>query len=241
MTHATLLALAFALGMRHGLDPDHLAVIDGLSYIYPSRLNGILFAVGHGVLVTLLAVGVGSISARVIEPYAPWFLIIMGIVNLWRLCRPIAHKHRRLSRFPTTSPLLLGIIFGAGFETASQLSAFALVADINPWILGATFSGAMILVDGADGYLAAQAQRNSVVGNLRAVRASRILGVLISTFSFVLGGTELLKINLDGIALPLGCILFATLIVLRLWSARSLKPNHIFARLEPITRARNLE
>jgi hypothetical protein len=33
-----------------------------------------------------------------------------------------------------TSPLLLGILFGAGFETASQLSALVLAADINPWI-----------------------------------------------------------------------------------------------------------
>ena len=47
--------LAVALGMRHGVDPDHLAAVDGLSRVRPSPLNGVLFALGHGGVVTLLA------------------------------------------------------------------------------------------------------------------------------------------------------------------------------------------
>jgi high-affinity nickel-transport protein len=219
MTHSSLLILAVALGLRHGVDPDHLAAIDGLSRLRPSRWNGVLFAIGHGALVTLLAVGVGGLLARSIGPYAPWLLILLGAVNLWRLKAPATHHHR-VSRIPRTSPLLLGVLFGAGFETASQLSALVLAADINPWVLGVMFSAGMILVDGMDGYLAARTQSQAITGGRRALGASRTLGIFVVVFSFGLGGAELLDLDVDRIALPLGCVLFLCLIALRIWSLR---------------------
>jgi high-affinity nickel-transport protein len=220
MTYSTLLTLAAALGLRHGVDPDHLAAIDGLSRIRPSRWNGVLFAIGHGALVTLLAVGVGGLLARKLEPYAPWLLVSLGMLNLWRLKNPVAHRHFAFSRSPLTSPLILGVIFGAGFETASQLSALVLAADINPWILGIVFSAGMMLVDGADGYLASRTQSRASSGGRRALRASRTLGIFVVVFSFGLGGAELLKLDIDRIALPMGCLLFTGLVALRIWSSR---------------------
>jgi nickel/cobalt transporter (NiCoT) family protein len=220
MTHSALLTLAAALGMRHGVDPDHLAVIDGLSRLRPSRWNGVLFAGGHGVLVTLLAVGVGGLLARGIGPYAPWLLILLGMINLWRLKHPGMHPHRGFPRIAGTSPLIVGIFFGAGFETASQLSALVLAADMNPWLLGGAFSTGMMLVDGTDGYLASRTQSRAISGGKRALRASRGLGIFVVVFSFGLGGAELLKLDVDRIALPLGCTLFAYLVVLRIWSSR---------------------
>ncbi len=220
MTHSTLLTLAIALGMRHGVDPDHLAAIDGLSRIHPSRWNGVLFAVGHGALVTLLAVGVGGLLAGKVEPYAPWLLIAVGVVNLWRLRKPGAHRHSRATRLPLTSPLILGILFGAGFETASQLSGIVLAANMNPWVLGGVFSAGMILVDGTDGYLASRTQSRAIAGGRRALRASRALGIFVVIFSFGLGGAELFHLSIDRIALPLGCTLFLFLVALRIWSAR---------------------
>ena len=236
MTHSALLTLAIALGLRHGVDPDHLAVIDGLSRIRPSRWNGVLFAIGHGLLVTLLAVGVGGLLARSIGPYAPWLLILLGAINLWRLRKPATHRHRGLSRIGRTSPLLLGILFGAGFETASQLSALVLAADINPWLLGLMFSAGMTLVDGMDGYLASRTQSQAIAGRQRALRASRSLGIFVVVFSFGLGGAELLQLDIDRFALPLGCVLFVYLVTLRVWSAREptgeTHPNSV-ARTEP--------
>ncbi len=230
MTHSALLTLAVALGLRHGVDPDHLAAIDGLSRLRPSRWNGVLFAIGHGILVTLLAVGVGGLLARTIGPYAPWLLILLGAINLWRLRKPVVHRHRGFSRIARSSPLLLGILFGAGFETASQLSALVLAADINPWILGLMFSAGMMLVDGTDGYLASRTQSQAIAGGRHALRASRSLGIFVVAFSFGLGGAELLKLDIDRIALPLGCVLFAYLITLRVWSAReSTGPDSIAA------------
>ena len=219
MTHSALLALTVALGLRHGVDPDHLAVIDGLSRVRPSRWNGVLFAIGHGALVTLLAVGVGGLLARVIGPYTPWLLILLGGINLWRLISPVPHHHRGFSRIGRTSPLLLGVFFGAGFETASQLSALVLAADINPWILGILFSAGMVLVDGTDGYLAYRTQSQAIAGGRRALRASRALGIFVVVFSFALGGAELLNLDVDRVALPLGCVLFVYLVALRIWGA----------------------
>lgn len=209
-----------ALGLRHGVDPDHLAAIDGLSRLRPSRWNGVLFAIGHGILVTLLAVGVGGLLACTVGRFAPWLLILLGAINLWRLRRPVTHRHRGFSRIARSSPLLLGILFGAGFETASQLSALVLAADMDPWVLGLVFSAGMMLVDGTDGYLASRTQNQAIAGGRRALRASRSLGIFVVVFSFGLGGAELLKIDMDHIALPLGCVLFVYLIALRIWSAR---------------------
>ncbi|MEG1327200.1 MAG: hypothetical protein RSD99_20050, partial [Janthinobacterium sp.] len=54
------LALIFLLGMRHGLEPDHLAAVDGLTLRSQSvharwaPWMGALFALGHGV--TVLAI-----------------------------------------------------------------------------------------------------------------------------------------------------------------------------------------
>ena len=236
MTHSALLTLAVALGLRHGVDPDHLAAIDGLSRLRPSRWNGVLFAIGHGIVVTLLAVGVGGLLARSIGPYTPWLLILLGAINLWRLQKPVTHRHRGFSRVARSSPLLLGILFGAGFETASQLSALILAADVNPWLLGLTFSAGMMLVDGIDGYLAARTQNQAIAGGRRALRASRSLGIFVVVFSFGLGGAELLKLDIDRFALPLGCVLFVYLIALRVWSARETSGEthaNSIARTEP--------
>jgi high-affinity nickel-transport protein len=146
-------------------------------------------------------------------------LILLGAINLWRLKTPATHRNR-ISCIPRTSPLLLGVLFGAGFETASQLSALVLATDINPWILGVMFSAGMMLVDGIDGYLASRTQSQAITGGRRALRASRALGIFVVVFSFGLGGAELLKLDVDQIALPLGCVLFLCLIALRIWSLR---------------------
>lgn len=49
------LVLMFVLGLRHGLDPDHIACVDGLTWRALNRAQhrhapwiGTLFAIGHG-------------------------------------------------------------------------------------------------------------------------------------------------------------------------------------------------
>jgi nickel/cobalt transporter (NiCoT) family protein len=218
MKGATLVTVIVALGMRHGVDPDHLSVIDGLSRLHPSRWNGVYFALGHGIIVTLLAVGFGKLLAGAVAPYTVWILLALGFANLWRLWRPKQHKHPKPPRLFQASPLLLGALFGMGFETASQLSAILLAGQLNPWILGAVFSLGMILVDGTDGFLAARTQQLALIGHNRSIRSSRALGILVVVVSFGVAGGELAGVDLNRMALPLGIVLFASVVSLRFWS-----------------------
>jgi high-affinity nickel-transport protein len=209
--------LALALGMRHGTDPDHLTAIDGLSRIRPRATNGLFFALGHGLVVTLLAVGVGAVIADRVAFLGPWVLILIGAINLWRVFRPSAAP--RATRRPIIGqPFLLGMLLAAGFETASQFAALILTNRLNPWLVGATFTGGMVIVDGLDGYLAASTQRLAGMGDRRATAASQFLGLLVVAFSFGLGGAELLNFDIDRFALPTGLVLFAAVIAIRVWA-----------------------
>ncbi len=214
--NATFL-LGLALGMRHGTDPDHLAAIDGLTRIRPRSTNGIFFALGHGLVVLLLAAGIGHVIAGRFAFAGPWTLILVGAVNLWRLLRrpsqPTATKRPIVAQ-----PFLLGMLLAAGFETASQLSALVLAGRTNAWFLGVAFAGGMVFVDGLDGYLAASTQHLAAIGQTNAKAASLLLGILVVAFSFGLGGAELAGKDLDRFALPVGLVLFATVIGIRIWA-----------------------
>jgi high-affinity nickel-transport protein len=222
----TTLLVGFALGMRHGTDPDHLAAIDGLSRIRPRATNGLFFALGHGLVVTLLAVGVGQVVADRVAFLGPWMLILIGSINLVKLFRKLPQPHAlgSIPRPIVVQPFLLGMLLAAGFETASQFSMLILAGKTNSWLLGAAFTGGMVLVDGFDGYLAASTQRLATTGERNARNASRSLGVLVVIFSFGLGGAELLGFEWDRFALPLGLALFAIVIVIRVWARSGLKP-----------------
>ncbi len=214
-----VLIIGLALGMRHAVDPDHLAAIDGLTRLRPRRTNGIYFALGHSLVVILLAVGIGQILAERFAFLGPWTLILIGTVNLWRLVKPgNAARQSKPARPIIAQPFFLGMLLAAGFETASQLSALIIAGQNNPWILGLAFSAGMVLVDGIDGSLAAGTQRLAAVGQTNAVKASKMLGVIIVIFSFGLGFAELAGIELDRFIFPTGIALFAVVIGIRIWA-----------------------
>ena len=212
--------VGFALGMRHGTDPDHLAAIDGLTRIRPRTTNGVYFALGHGLVVILLAVGIGHFLASRFAFVGPWSLIAIGVVNLCRLLAG-SSQHPVKTRVVIAQPFLLGMLLAAGFETASQLSALILAGQTNAFLLGGAFSLGMVLVDGLDGYLAASTQRLARMGQTRAKAASRVLGIIVVVFALGLGGAELFGANLAGIALPLGLALFVTVFGIRIWARPS--------------------
>lgn len=228
----SVLIIAFALGMRHGTDPDHLTAIDGLSRIRPRATNGLYFALGHGLVVTALAVGVGQAVAGRFAFMGPWILFLIGFVNLWKVFR-VSPTPPASKRPIVAQPFLLGMLLAAGFETASQLAVLVLAAQTNPWLLGLAFCGGMVVVDGFDGYLAASTQNLATTGETNAIIASKLLGILVVFFSFSLGGAELLGFELDRFALPLGLALFASVIAIRVWArtgSRSLAAVFDFVR-----------
>ena len=218
-----LVVMGLALGMRHGTDPDHLAAIDGLTRIRPRTTNGIYFALGHSLVVMLLAMGIGHFLANRLAFAGPWSLIVIGLVNLWRLLRGTGAPRIR-SRPIVVQPLLLGMLLAAGFETASQLSALILAGQGSAWLLGVAFSFGMVLVDGLDGFLAGSTQRLAASGQTGAKAASRALGIIVVIFAFGLGGAELFGTELTSVALPLGLSLFVIVLGLRMW-ARSKGPT----------------
>src|SRR2546429_175082 len=97
-----LIGLVFALGLRHGFDPDHLVAIDGMTRssarVRPgtSRWSGLFFSLGHGAVVTLVGLGVALAAADLRAPR--WLeqlgagisigvLLVLGIGNLLMTAR----------------------------------------------------------------------------------------------------------------------------------------------------------
>jgi high-affinity nickel-transport protein len=137
----------FALGLRHGADPDHLAAIDNLTRNsferkpWLSRFCGSLFAGGHSVMVLSIAALVGILGTHLgrygpaIETAGTWIsivvLVAIALLNLRQLRggdgRLAGVKTRFLPRVlrEATSPwvaLPVGVLFGFGFETSSQVA-----------------------------------------------------------------------------------------------------------------------
>src|SRR5256885_8910099 len=104
--------MVFLLGLRHGMDPDHLATVDGLARHNArdrprvARWSGCLFSLGHGAIVTLVA---GFVAATLHDGAAPqwlerlgaWisiaFLLGLGIVNIFAVLPPPADPGVRLA------------------------------------------------------------------------------------------------------------------------------------------------
>ena len=151
-----LLALAFVMGVKHGLDADHLVAIDGLTRVHTvgrragsARWCGLLFSAGHGAVVSLVAGLAGMLSGAFQVPR--WFeglgvsisivaLTTLGFLNLRAVWETPHDEHVPLvglragwfvrvvhSRHPA-SPALLGALFALSFDTMSLASLFALSA-----------------------------------------------------------------------------------------------------------------
>lgn len=203
------LLLVFLLGMRHGLDPDHIAAIDGLSRFNAgprpglARWTGLLFSLGHGLVVTGVALAVALAAGAIAVP--PWFealgvwtsvtlLLLIGAMNLMRLLRgpaslpagPMSAWLRPWMR--TTRPgmmVLIGALFALAFDTLSQTAAWALAGSVHGgWpagaALGLAFMAGMIVTDGLNGLWVAHLLRRT---DARARRASRIMGGVISALA----------------------------------------------------------
>src|ERR1700738_2237449 len=169
--------------MRHGADPDHLAAIDNVTrnaYVKTpllSRFVGTFFAGGHTIMVLAISALVGLLGTRfaahgaLIERIGTWVsiavLLLIAALNVQMLrsggTRVAGAKTRLLPRRlrEGSSALLaipIGLLFGFGFETSSQLAAYVLVFGADAGIaggllVGAMFSAGMIFTDTLDSVL----------------------------------------------------------------------------------------
>jgi len=174
----------FALGLRHGADPDHLAAIDNVTrnaYARTpllSRFVGTMFAGGHSIMVLALSALVGLLGARfathgaLIETAGTWISIVVlltiAALNVRQLQngkadRLVGAKTRLLPRAlrEGTSAFLavpIGLLFGFGFETSSQIAAYSVAfgANAGAWgaiLVGSMFCFGMIVTDTLDSIL----------------------------------------------------------------------------------------
>jgi high-affinity nickel-transport protein len=156
-----LCLLIFVLGLRHGLDADHLAAIDGLTRCNllrrarMARYCGAFFAVGHGGVVLFIALLVGTLAQhwQVPEWLGPLgavisivFLVLLGLINVRAalsapshvIARTVGVKGALLGGLAQAgSPALIafvGALFALSFDTISQTALFSLAAaHIGGW------------------------------------------------------------------------------------------------------------
>jgi high-affinity nickel-transport protein len=223
-----LVAVVFLLGLKHGLDPDHLAAIDGLTRFNAgsrpglSRWSGLLFSAGHGVVVTLVAIAVATVATdwrapRWLDGVGTWmsiaFLTLLGIANLavvlrtprGRMVRPVGLRSRFFERLTRAEhPVLIaavGAAFAVSFDTLSQAVLFSITGS---HVAGWLFAAVLGLVFTA-GMMATDALNGLWVAHLvrradaRAAAASRVMSFAIALVSLAIAALAAARIALPAL------------------------------------------
>ena len=222
----TLFALSFALGMRHGLDPDHLVAIDGLTRFNavrePERARwcGALFSLGHGGVVVLVALAVATVGGAWsapgwLEDLGVWvsvvLLLALGTLNLCAAWMAPADSAPHLVGVRgglfgglqrASHPLLIGLVgaaFALSLDTLSQAALFALLGTRVGGVEHCVMLGAVFTAGMVlvDGVNGWWVFRMAVGASRRAPRAARVFAVLVAALSYLLAG-----LTLAGYAFP---------------------------------------
>lgn len=232
------MVLMLILGLRHGFDPDHIAVIDGLAMRAQNNTKkiapwvGTFFALGHGLVVTAIAVGIHFIHQlftlpksffAVLEWLPVALLILVGILNLRSLLahkdqfKPVSWRSRFVpkslrEKVHPLSVLLTGVIFALVFDTATQAAAWGYAASTNGgWltalVMGLVFTLGMVFTDTLDGLLLNKIWKNYSNKNV-LLKSRRILGWGIVSLSFIVALYKIISTFLPAITLSDAMITF---------------------------------
>ena len=177
------LLLMFTLGMRHGLDPDHIAMIDAMtlrSMAQRPRMGrwiGTMFAAGHGLAVTAFAVVLSSFTRAFALPdallvFLEWLpialLLVVGTLNLRALLVRGSYQMQGWKQHVLPRALqgsshpfavfMVGVVFALVFDTATQAAAWGYVATAHAGphmalLVGLAFAAGMVITDTIDGRL----------------------------------------------------------------------------------------
>lgn len=217
-----LALVVFILGLKHGMDPDHLATIDGLTRFNAqarpllSRWSGCLFSLGHGIVVTLVA-GLVALTANRwsapawLEGFGAWisigFLLTLGVANLrevlrsapGQVVRAVGLKGRFLRRFSEAShPVIIasvGAAFALSFDTVSQTALFSLTASKLVGWLFSVLLGVLFMIGMmvTDGVNGLWVARLLRRTDRRALIASRVMGLSIAFLSLAIAALGIAK------------------------------------------------
>jgi len=237
---AVSIPVMILLGVRHALDADHVTAIDNLVRLHNaserSRWVGAGFSTGHMISVLLEMIFiisiVGSISG--VEQIAFWGGIIgvsslgtIGAINLfamkkWGKTGSAILANRVFQKTGTFGPfgssLVTGLVFGLGFDTATQISAITISAVASATIgvqaaliLSGFFAIGMIPIDTLD-------------STLLRTAFSRILGT---------SGFKRMSYGLSGVAMAVAIVasfeIFTNMELIPDWAGPSLAGGIIAA------------
>ncbi|MEO6546789.1 MAG: hypothetical protein ABIN94_02270 [Ferruginibacter sp.] len=212
--------LMVMLGLRHGFDPDHIAIIDGVSVRYAStnpllaKWTGTLFAVGHGAVVTCIAVMISRYSHswsfspsvwNVLDWIPGLLLLLVGFLNLHMLLSKKIYRPKGWKMFflpdklkNSSHPLaivLTGVLFAMVFDTNTQAAAWAYTATSqlstsSALLLGCSFSFGMIITDTLDSRILFTLMLRSV-NNDNVLNYRRTIGWIIVYISLLVGSYKI--------------------------------------------------
>ena len=254
---------AYALGMRHGFDADHIAAIDNTTRKLMTDGQrplsvGFWFSLGHSSIVfllsLLLSLGVRALAGQVESESSTLhtatgvigtsvsgvFLYLIGIINLVVLVGIIKvfQQMRRgsfdeaelekqlnsrgfMNRFlnRTTKAVRkpwhmypLGLLFGLGFDTATEVGLLVLAAGAAafalPWyailVLPILFAAGMSMFDAADGCFMNFAYGWAFAKPVRKVFYNITVTGLSVAVALIIGTIELVSILTDKLGIESG-------------------------------------
>ena len=261
-TSAILFSLsiaAFVLGLRHGVDADHIVAIDNTTrkLMHEGKRPftvGTWFSLGHSTVVVGLTVALvlatraivqgdsllqttGSIIGTTVSGIflfligAVNLLIVLGVYRVFQSLRRGSMDESELNNLLENRGFLnryfkglfrivrkpwqiypVGLLFGLGFDTASEILLFALAVGFGVtspfpiyWvlILPVMFTLGMVIVDTTDGVTMCVAYGWAFVKPLRKIYYNLTITIISVLVAFVIGGVELLQVlsgqlNLQG-------------------------------------------
>ncbi len=242
---------AYALGMRHAFDADHIAAIDNTTRTLIARGRrplgvGFFFSLGHSSVVfglaVVIAAGVGAVIGPVADESSPLrhyagligtsvsgaFLyliaainavLLVGILRVFAAMRRGEYDEATLEAYLANRGLLnrllgrftrsvraswqmypLGMLFGLGFDTATEIALLVLAGSSAaaglPWYailcLPVIFAAGMTLLDTIDGSLMNVAYGWATARPVRKIYYNITVTGLSVAVALIVGTAELL-------------------------------------------------
>lgn len=244
-------AIAYGFGLRHAVDPDHIAAIDNTTRKLMQDgqrpvATGFFFSLGHSTVVLLLSVGL-AFATSFIKTNLPQFratgsligtsvsavfLLVIGVINLlvmidvYRQYRRVKaggeYDDQSLDDYLADRGLLarlfrpalrlvdrtwkmypVGVLFGLGFDTASEVGLLAITAGFGASgkipafyiiLFPLLFAAGMSLVDTTDGVLMLGAYGWAFVKPIRKLYYNLNITGISVLVALVIGGIEALQV-----------------------------------------------
>ena len=258
MALAGLGIVAYVLGLRHGVDADHIAAIDNTTRKLMQEGKkplavGTWFSLGHSTVVVGLIIALvlstravlgsvpslasaGAIAGTTISGAFLWLIglvnvvIVLGLYKIYKKLRTgklnsieldnLLGGRGFISRY--FSPLFrfikkpwqiypVGLLFGLGFDTASEVVLIAISIGIgvssgipitSVLLLPFMFTCGMVLVDSTDGLAMRMAYGWAFSNPLRKVYYNLTITIISVLVAFMVGGLELGQVISGELNLP---------------------------------------